>query len=255
MLLYHLCRETLAYNQAEHHSHPAAKASGVHIRFIPEKHCAAAMKSWIPYAAHRLGKEQACVRQWALHHCFFAPGRVEAMKVNNRDRDRDDLFINERIRDREVRVISAEGEQLGIMSSRDALKLAEEAGLDLVKISPNAKPPVCKIIDYGKYKYEKTRKEKDAKRKQHIVEIKEIRLSPNIDTNDLTTKVNAARKFLTKGNRVKITLRFRGREMAHMSSSAHILSDFANQLTDCAVVEKAPRVEGRSMTMFLAEKR
>ena len=185
----------------------------------------------------------------------FAPGRVEAMKVNNRDRDRDDLFINERIRDREVRVISAEGEQLGIMSSRDALKLAEEAGLDLVKISPNAKPPVCKIIDYGKYKYEKTRKEKDAKRKQHIVEIKEIRLSPNIDTNDLTTKVNAARKFLTKGNRVKVTLRFRGREMAHMSSSAHILSDFANQLTDCAVVEKTPRVEGRSMTMFLAEKR
>ena len=191
-----------------------------------------------------------------MRHCFFiAPGRVEAMKVNNRDRDRDDLFINERIRDREVRVISAEGEQLGIMSSRDALKLAEEAGLDLVKISPNAKPPVCKIIDYGKYKYEKTRKEKDAKRKQHIVEIKEIRLSPNIDTNDLTTKVNAARKFLTKGNRVKVTLRFRGREMAHMSSSAHILSDFANQLTDCAVVEKTPRVEGRSMTMFLAEKR
>ena len=158
------------------------------------------------------------------------------MKVNNRDRDRDDLFINERIRDREVRVISADGEQLGIMSSRDALRLAEEANLDLVKISPNAKPPVCKIID-------------------HVVEIKEIRLSPNIDTNDLTTKVNAARKFLTKGNRVKITLRFRGREMAHMNASAHILTDFADQLTDCAVVEKAPRVEGRSMTMFLAEKR
>ena len=196
-----------------------------------------------------------CVTVELCPTVFFAPGRVEAMKVNNRDRDRDDLFINERIRDREVRVISAEGEQLGIMSSRDALKLAEEAGLDLVKISPNAKPPVCKIIDYGKYKYEKTRKEKDAKRKQHIVEIKEIRLSPNIDTNDLTTKVNAARKFLTKGNRVKVTLRFRGREMAHMSSSAHILSDFANQLTDCAVVEKTPRVEGRSMTMFLAEKR
>ena len=175
------------------------------------------------------------------------------MKVNNRDRD--ELFINERIRDREVRVISADGEQLGIMSSREALRLAEEANLDLVKISPNAKPPVCKIIDYGKYKYEKTRKEKDAKRKQHTVEIKEIRLSPNIDTNDLTTKVNAARKFLTKGNRVKITLRFRGREMAHMNASAHILTDFANALVDCAVVEKAPRVEGRSMTMFLAEKR
>ena len=174
---------------------------------------------------------------------------------NNRGRDRDDLFINERIRDREVRVISADGEQLGIMPTRDALRLAEEANLDLVKISLNAKPPVCKIIDYGKYKYEKTRKEKDAKRKQHTVEIKEIRLSPNIDTNDLATKVNAARKFLTKGNRVKITLRFRGREMAHMSNSAHILTDFANQLVDCAVVEKAPRVEGRTMTMFLAEKR
>ena len=107
----------------------------------------------------------------------------------------------------------------------------------------------------SKYKYEKTRREKDAKRKQHTVEIKEIRLSPNIDTNDLATKVNAARKFLTKGNRVKITLRFRGREMAHMNSSAHILSDFADALTDCATVEKAPRVEGRSMTMFLAEKR
>jgi len=191
-----------------------------------------------------------------LRHCFFiAPGRVEAMKVNNRDRDRDELFINERIRDREVRVISADGEQLGIMSSRDALRLAEEANLDLVKISPNAKPPVCKIIDYGKYKYEKTRKEKDAKRKQHVVEIKEIRLSPNIDTNDLDTKINAARKFLTKGNRVKVTLRFRGREMAHMNASSHILTDFANALVDCAVVEKTPRVEGRSMTMFLAEKR
>ena len=176
------------------------------------------------------------------------------MKVNNRDRDRDDLFINERIRDREVRVISAEGEQLGIMSSRDALKLAEEAGLDLVKISPNAKPPVCKIIDYGKYKYEKTRKEKDAKRKQHIVEIKEIRLSPNIDTNDLNTKVNAARKFIAKGDRVKFTLRFRGREMAHMSASKHILDDVAEMLKDIATVEKAPKQEGRTMTMFLAKR-
>jgi len=173
-----------------------------------------------------------------------------AIKSNN-----DNLFINEQIRDREVRVIGPDGEMLGIMSALEARKLAEEADLDLVKISPGAKPPVCKIIDYGKYKYEKTRKEKDAKKKQHTVEIKEIRLSPNIDTNDLATKVNAARKFLTKGNRVKITLRFRGREMAHMSNSAHILTDFANQLVDCAVVEKAPRVEGRTMTMFLAEKR
>ena len=166
-----------------------------------------------------------------------------------------DLFINEQIRDREVRVIGENGEQLGVMSTRDALKLAEEAGVDLVKIAPTAKPPVCKIVDYGKFKYEQTRKEKEAKKKQKTVEIKEIRLSPNIDTNDLNTKVNAARKFISKGDRVKITLRFRGREMAHMNNSKHILDDFAQPLSDIAVVDKAPKVEGRSMTMFLAEKR
>lgn len=166
-----------------------------------------------------------------------------------------DLMINEQIRDKEVRLIGENGEQLGIMPVRDALKMAEDAGLDLVKIAPTAKPPVCKIVDYGKYKYEQIRKEKEAKKKQRIVEIKEIRLSPNIDTNDLNTKVNAARKFLTKGDRVKVTLRFRGREMAHMNSSKHVLDDFAESLSDVAVVEKAPKVEGRSMTMFLTEKR
>ena len=133
--------------------------------------------------------------------------------------------------------------------------MAEEAGLDLVKIAPTAKPPVCKIVDYGKYKYEMVRKEKEAKKKQRTIEIKEIRLSPNIDTNDLNTKVNAARKFLSKGDKVKITLRFRGREMAHMNTSKHILDDFAQSVADIAVIEKAPKVEGRSMTMFLAEKR
>jgi translation initiation factor IF-3 len=166
-----------------------------------------------------------------------------------------DLMINEQIRDKEVRLIGSDGEQLGIMSAKEAMKLAEEAELDLVKIAPNAKPPVCKIIDYGKYRYELARKEKEAKKKQRVIEIKEIRLSPNIDTNDLNTKVNAARKFLTKGDRVKITLRFRGREMAHMNNSKHILDDFAESLSDVAVVEKAPKVEGRSMTMFLTEKR
>lgn len=166
-----------------------------------------------------------------------------------------DLMINEQIRDREVRVIGGDGEQLGIMSSREAMKLAEEAGLDLVKIAPTAKPPVCKIVDYGKFKYEQTRKEKEAKKKQKIIDVKEIRLSPNIDTNDLNTKVNAARKFLTKGDKVKVTLRFRGREMAHMANSKHILDDVAQQLSDIAVIEKAPKVEGRSMTMFLTEKR
>ena len=135
------------------------------------------------------------------------------------------------------------------------MRLAEEAGADLVKIAPTAKPPVCRIVDYGKFRYEQTRKEKDAKKKQKTTEVKELRLSPNIDTNDLNTKVNAARKFLSKGDKVKITLRFRGREMAHMNSSKHILDDFAQALADIAVVDKAPKVEGRSMTMFLTQKR
>ena len=166
-----------------------------------------------------------------------------------------ELMINEEIRDKEVRVIGEAGQQLGIMSAREALALAEEAGLDLVKIAPMAQPPVCRIVDYGKFKYEQLRKEKEAKKKQKVTEVKEIRLSPNIDTNDLNTKMNAARKFLTKGDRVKVTLRFRGREMAHMNTSKHILDDFAENLSDIAVVEKAPKVEGRSMTMFLTEKR
>ncbi len=164
-------------------------------------------------------------------------------------------MINEQIRVREIRLGGEGGEQLGIMPTREAMRMAEEAGLDLVKIAPTAKPPVCKIVDYGKFKYEQVRKEKEAKKKQKTVEIKEIRLSPNIDTNDLNTKISAARKFLTKGDKVKITLRFRGREIAHMNNSRHILDDFARELSDIAVVEKAPKVEGRSMTMFLTEKR
>ena len=164
-------------------------------------------------------------------------------------------MINEQIRDKEVRLIGENGEQLGIMSAKEAMRLAEEAELDLVKIAPTAKPPVCKIVDYGKFRYEQARKEKEAKKKQKVVEVKEIRLSPNIDVNDLNTKMNAARKFLAKGDKVKITLRFRGREMAHMNASKHILDDFAGNLSDIAVVEKAPKVEGRSIGMVLAEKR
>lgn len=147
-------------------------------------------------------------------------------------------------------MVGEDGSQLGVMSVKEAMKMAEEAGLDLVKIAPTAKPPVCKIVDYGKYRYELARKEKEAKKKQRIIEIKEIRMSPNIDTNDMNTKVTAAKKFITKGNKVKVTLRFRGREMAHMQASRHILEDFAQMLSDVAVVEKAPKVEGRTMTMF-----
>ena len=164
-------------------------------------------------------------------------------------------MINEQIRDREVRVVSESGEQLGIMSAREAMKLAQEAELDLVKIAPTAKPPVCKIIDYGKYRYELARKEKEAKKKQKVIEIKEVRLSPNIDENDLNTKMNNARKFLEKGNKVKVTLRFRGREMAHMSKTKYILDDFAEKLADIAAVDKPAKVEGRSIVLFLSAKR
>lgn len=164
-------------------------------------------------------------------------------------------MINEQIRDREVRLIGENGEQLGIFSLADAMKMAHDAELDLVKIAPTAKPPVCKIIDYGKYRYELARKDKEAKKKQKVVEVKEVRLSPNIDTNDLNTKMGAARKFLEKGDKVKVTLRFRGREMAHMSKSRYILDDFAESLKDIAVVDKPSKVEGRSMIMFLTAKK
>ena len=161
-------------------------------------------------------------------------------------------MINEQIRDREVRVIGPDGEQIGVMSSKEAYFKAKDAGLDLVKISPNAKPPVCKIVDYGKYRYEQTRKAKEAKKKQRTVETKEIRLSPNIDTNDLNTKVNQTKKFLQKGNKIKVSLRFRGREMAHKDVGREILNSFYEQLKDVAVVDKPAKMEGRSMVMFLS---
>ena len=164
-------------------------------------------------------------------------------------------MINEQIRDKEVRLIGSDGEQLGIMSAKEAMFKAQEAGLDLVKIAPQAKPPVCKIIDYGKYRYELARKEKEARKKQKTIDVKEVRLSPNIETNDLNTKVNNAKKFISKGNKVKVTLRFRGREMAHVQQSKHILDDFAQMLGDIAVIEKPAKMEGRSMSMVLTEKR
>ncbi len=164
-------------------------------------------------------------------------------------------MINEQIRDREVRLIGEDGQQLGIMSARDAMKLAIEANLDLVKIAPQAKPPVCKIIDYGKFRYEQARKEKEARKKQKTIEVKEIRFSPNIDTNDLNTKVTHAKKFLAAGNKVKVSVRFRGREMTHTQVGRTILEDFAQALSEVAVVDKPPKMEGRSMVMFLAQKR
>lgn len=164
-------------------------------------------------------------------------------------------MINEQIRDREVRLVGENGEQLGVMPAKDALAMAKEAELDLVKIAPTAKPPVCKIIDYGKYRYELARKEKEAKKKQKVIEVKEVRLSPNIDDNDLNTKMGAARKFIEKGNKVKVTLRFRGREMAHMSKSKYIIDNFAEKLSDISVVDKPAKVEGRSIVVYLTAKR
>lgn len=164
-------------------------------------------------------------------------------------------MINEQIRDKEIRLVGEDGEQLGIMSSQEAMQMAKDANLDLVKIAPTAKPPVCKIIDYGKYRYDLARKDKEAKKRQKVTEVKEIRLSPNIDDNDLNTKAGHARKFIIKGDKVKVALRFRGREMAHISASRKILDDFYSMLEDIAIVEKPAKLEGRNMIMFLTEKR
>lgn len=165
------------------------------------------------------------------------------------------IEINEQIRDREVRVIGAEGEQLGIMSSKDAYMMAKEKDLDLIKIAPTATPPVVKIADFGKYRYEMMRKEKEAKRNQRVTELKEIRMTPNIDQNDLNTKLSAARKFLEKGNKVKVALRFRGREMSRMNQSKYILDEFAEQLKDIAVLDKPAKVEGRNMAIVISPKK
>ncbi len=165
-----------------------------------------------------------------------------------------ELMINGQIGDREIRLIGSHGEQIGILNSREALRMAREEDLDLVMVAPAAKPPVCKIIDYGKYRYEMERKEKEARKKQRTIDVKEVRLSPNIEENDLNTKANAARKFLEKGDKVKVTLRFRGREMSHMNQTKHILDDFAERLSEIAVVDKPSKVEGRSLVMFLRAK-
>ena len=165
-----------------------------------------------------------------------------------------DHQLNEEIRDKEIRLIGADGAQLGIVSAAQANAMAEEQNMDLVKISPNAVPPVCKIMDYSKFCYDQKKREKDAKKNQKVVEIKEIRMSPSIDTNDLNTKIKAAQKFLADGNRVKVSIRFRGREMAHTNIGEKILVDFAAACAEVASMEKNPKLEGRFMAMFLAPK-
>ena len=162
--------------------------------------------------------------------------------------------INEEIRDREVRLIGADGGQLGVMSAAEAQRHADEAGLDLVKISPTATPPVCKLMDYGKFKFEQAKREKEAKKNQHVVEIKEVRMSPGIDIGDFNTKLRNAQKFLADGNRVKVTVRFRGREMAHTDIGKKLLLDFAAQCAELANLDKEPKLEGRHMSIFLSAK-
>ncbi len=162
--------------------------------------------------------------------------------------------INEEIRDKEVRLVSDSGEQLGIMSAREAQDMANEQNLDLVKISPNAVPPVCKLMDYGKYKFEQTKREKEARKNQHVVEIKEVRMSPSIDVNDFNVKLRNAQKFLGEGNRVKATVRFRGREMAHTNIGRGLLIKFAEQCEELATLDKDPKLDGRHMSIFLSPK-
>ncbi|MFY9198588.1 MAG: translation initiation factor IF-3 [Acutalibacteraceae bacterium] len=171
------------------------------------------------------------------------------MNISNKE-----MQINEEIRDKEIRVITDDGEQLGIMSPKDALKVAEQRNLDLVKIAPQAVPPVCKIMDYGKYRFEQSKREKEAKKNQHVVDVKEIRLSLNIDKHDFDTKVNHAKKFLKAGNKVKVSIRFRGREMAHPQNGLVTMSNFAEACEGFGVVEKPAKLEGRSMQMFIAAK-
>ena len=162
--------------------------------------------------------------------------------------------INEEIRDREVRLIGADGAQLGVMSAREAQARADEAGLDLVKISPTAVPPVCKLMDYGKFKFEQSKREKEAKKNQHVVEVKEVRMSPGIDIGDFNVKLKNAQKFLSEGDRVKVSVRFRGREMAHTDIGRSLLEKFAEQCAEVANLEKGAKMEGRFMNIFLTPK-
>ena len=165
-----------------------------------------------------------------------------------------ELMINEKIRDKEIRLIDENGEQLGIVSSREAQKIADERKLDLVKIAPTAKPPVCRIMDYGKYKFDQAKKEKEARKKQKTVDVKELRLSPSIDTHDVQVKVKKANEFLKDGDKVKISIRFRGREIGHSKVGMQIMEDFAKATEEFGTVDKQPKMEGKSLVMFLAPK-
>ena len=163
-----------------------------------------------------------------------------------------DLMINEEIRDREVRVVDQNGEQLGVMSSRDALALAEERQLDLVKIAPQARPPVCKLMDYGKYRFEQSKKEREFRKNQKVITVKEVRLSATIEDHDIDVKFKNAVKFLKDGNKVKVTIRFRGRQITHSEIGRQVMNEFAERIKEYGTVDKAPQIEGRNMSMFIS---
>ena len=165
-----------------------------------------------------------------------------------------ELMINEEIRDREVRLIDENGEQLGVMLTQKALELAEERGYDLAKIQPTAKPPVCKLLDYDKYRYEQSRKERENRKNQRVVEIKEVQLSATIEENDVLTKAKQAIKFLNGGDKVKVSIRFRGRQITHSEIGTTVMQDFADRCKDVSVVERRPTMDGRHMIMILAPK-
>ena len=190
-----------------------------------------------------------CFQWQPLLSLSYTCGRCVTIASNSKSNE---LEINEQIRDKEIRLIGADGAQMGIMSPRDALKMAIDKDLDLVKVAPQAKPPVCKILDYGKYRFEMQKMEKEAKKNQKVVELKEIRLSLNIDTNDFNTKVNQAAKFLQQCHKLKVSIRFRGREMAHTSLGLDVHKRFAEALEGKAVIDKQPKLEGRSMMMFMS---
>lgn len=183
---------------------------------------------------------------------FFASSEIlkwRCFRISNKGHQ-----LNEEIRDKEVRLVGEEGEQLGILSAREALEKATEQGLDLVKISPTAVPPVCKLMDYGKFKFEQQKRDKEARKNQHVVEIKEVRMSPGIDVNDFNVKLRNAQKFLSDGDKVKATVRFRGREMAHTDIGRGLLLKFAEQCEEVATLEKDPKLDGRHMSIFLSPK-
>ena len=190
-----------------------------------------------------------CGRKYFCPHLFIIKVLWRCLPIGKKD-----IEINEEIHDKELRIIGSDGQQVGIMSANEALNLAEQSNLDLVKIAPQSNPPVCKIMDYGKYRFEQAKREKEARKNQHVVDIKEVRLSLNIDTHDFNTKLNNALKFIKHGDKVKVSIRFRGREMGHPEIGLETMKRFADACSETVVVEKAAKLEGRNMLMFLAPK-